>query len=162
MVCNRCGCTLNDGAAFCHVCGEKAVIPEPETVPEAETVSEIVEEKIFCSNCGLSLEGVERFCPECGTPIVKEEPAADAPENDVLPEETQAEVPAEDPAPEVLVSDISNCAVNLNLRFWTSTENYWGAYWSVKAGMKTVIESSGLHLPLPQRVVTYVNAPEEK
>ena len=68
----------------------------------------------------------------------------------------------QDPAPEVLVSDVSNCAVNLNLRFWTSSENDWDAYWSVKAGMKTVIESSGLHLPLPQRVITYVNAPEEK
>ena len=68
----------------------------------------------------------------------------------------------EDPAPEVLVSDISNCAVNLNLRFWTNSENYWDAYWSVKAGLKGVIENAGLNLPLPQRVVTYINSPESK
>ena len=67
-----------------------------------------------------------------------------------------------DPAPEVLVSDISNCAINLNLRFWTNSENYWGAYWSVKAGLKGVIENAGLNLPLPQRVVTYINSPEHK
>ena len=68
----------------------------------------------------------------------------------------------QDPAPEVLVAEISNCSVNLNLRFWTNTESYWDAYWSVKAGLKTVIESSGLNLPLPQRVITVVNAPEAK
>ena len=45
---------------------------------------------------------------------------------------------------------------------WTNTESYWDAYWSVKAGLKTVIESSGLNLPLPQRVITVVNAPEAK
>ena len=68
----------------------------------------------------------------------------------------------EDPAPEVLVSDISNCAVNLNLRFWTTSEKYWEAYWGVKAGLKTVIENAGLNLPLPHRVVTYINSSENK
>lgn len=70
----------------------------------------------------------------------------------------QNELILQDPAPEVLVSDISNCTVNLNLRFWTKTEQYWDAYWSVKAGLKNAIESSGLNLPMPQRVVTFVNA----
>ncbi|MBE6406690.1 MAG: mechanosensitive ion channel [Lentisphaerae bacterium] len=70
----------------------------------------------------------------------------------------QNELILKDPAPEVLVADISNCTVNLNLRFWTKSEQYWDAYWSVKAGLKVAIESSGLNLPMPQRVVTFVNA----
>ena len=49
--------------------------------------------------------------------------------------------------------------VNLTLRYWTSSDNYWPAYWTIKAKLKPVIEGAGLNIPFPQRVVTLVNAP---
>ncbi len=60
----------------------------------------------------------------------------------------------QDPAPEVLVSELADSSVNLTLRFWTENQNYWEAYWSVKAQLKDVLEGAGLNIPFPQRVVT--------
>ena len=68
-----------------------------------------------------------------------------------------------DPAPEVLVAELADSSVNLTLRFWTATENYWAAYWMIKAQLKTTIEAAGLNIPFPQRVVTFANAiPEDR
>lgn len=63
-----------------------------------------------------------------------------------------------EPAPEVLVSDLADSSVNLTLRYWTSTQNYWPAFWSIKGNLKQTIESAGLNIPFPQRVVTFANA----
>ncbi len=67
-----------------------------------------------------------------------------------------------DPAPEVLVSELADSSVQLTLRYWTSTANYWDAYWTIKAQLKPAIEAAGLNIPFPQRVVTFVNASETK
>ena len=72
------------------------------------------------------------------------------------------ELVLKDPAPQVLVADLADSSVNLTLRFWTANENYWTAYWKVKAQLKETIESAGLNIPFPQRVITFANAiPEE-
>ncbi len=63
-----------------------------------------------------------------------------------------------DPAPEVLVAELADSSVQLTLRYWTATENYWPAYWTIKAQLKPAIEAAGLNIPFPQRVVTFVNA----
>lgn len=63
-----------------------------------------------------------------------------------------------EPAPEVLVSDLADSSVNLTLRYWTATQNYWPAFWSIKGNLKQTIESAGLNIPFPQRVVTFANA----
>lgn len=65
-----------------------------------------------------------------------------------------------DPAPEVLVTELADSSVNLTLRYWTTSEDYWPAYWTVKARLKPAIEGAGLNIPFPQRVITFVNAPE--
>ena len=66
-----------------------------------------------------------------------------------------------DPASEVLVSELADSSVQLTLRYWTATENYWPAYWTIKAQLKPAIEAAGLSVPFPQRVVTFVNASEK-
>ena len=60
----------------------------------------------------------------------------------------------QNPAPEVLVSELADSSVNLTLRFWAKTEDYWGVYWTVKRQLKETLESAGLHIPFPQRVIT--------
>ena len=65
-----------------------------------------------------------------------------------------------DPAPEVLVSELADSSVNLTLRYWTASEDYWPAYWTIKAKLKPVIEGAGLNIPFPQRVITFVNVSE--
>lgn len=63
-----------------------------------------------------------------------------------------------DPAPEVLVAELADSSVNLQLRFWCSSADYWTAYWGIKAQLKKTIEGAGLNIPFPQRVVTMVQA----
>ena len=70
-----------------------------------------------------------------------------------------------DPAPDVLVADLADSSVNLTLRFWVKTADYWTAYWMVRKDLKNAIESAGLNIPFPQRVVTFatpleLNKPE--
>ncbi|MBE6381245.1 MAG: mechanosensitive ion channel [Lentisphaerae bacterium] len=65
-----------------------------------------------------------------------------------------------DPAPEVLVAELADSSVNLTVRFWTANEKYWDAYWHIKAAIKPALESAGLSIPYPQRVITIVNAPQ--
>ena len=68
-----------------------------------------------------------------------------------------------DPAPQVLVADLADSSVNLTLRFWVPTAKYWDAYWEIKGQLKETIESAGLNIPFPQRVITFANAiPEDK
>ena len=75
---------------------------------------------------------------------------------------THEEMVLKDPAPEVLVSELADSSVQLTLRYWTATENYWPAYWTIKGQLKPAIEAAGLRVPVPQRVITFVNAPEQK
>lgn len=63
-----------------------------------------------------------------------------------------------DPAPQVVVSDLADSSVNLTLRFWAETANYWEVYWQIKAQLKDALEGAGLNIPFPQRVVTFANA----
>ena len=66
------------------------------------------------------------------------------------------------PAPQVLVADLADSSVNLTLRFWVASAHYWDAYWEIKGQLKETIESAGLNIPFPQRVITFANAiPEE-
>ena len=68
-----------------------------------------------------------------------------------------------DPAPQVLVADLADSSVNLTLRFWVPTAKYWDAYWQIKGQLKETIESAGLNIPFPQRVITFANAiPEDE
>ena len=60
----------------------------------------------------------------------------------------------QEPAPEVLVSELADSSVNLTLRFWAKTEDYWDVYWTVKRQLKETIEGAGLNIPFPQRVIT--------
>ena len=62
-----------------------------------------------------------------------------------------------DPAPQVVVADLGESSVNLTLRFWATTENYWKAFFGIKEGLKGAIEGAGLNIPFPQRVVTLIN-----
>ena len=63
-----------------------------------------------------------------------------------------------DPEPQVLVADLADSSVNLTLRFWVPSGKYWDAYWLIKGQLKGAIESAGLNIPFPQRVITFANA----
>lgn len=66
-----------------------------------------------------------------------------------------------EPVPQVLIAELADSSVNLQLRFWVKSAQYWDGFWSVKSELKNTLEGAGLHIPFPQRVVTFTNAPRE-
>ncbi len=58
-----------------------------------------------------------------------------------------------DPAPEVMVLSLGDSAVNLNLRCWCTTADFWAVKWDLTRKMKLEIEAAGLSIPFPQQDV---------
>jgi small conductance mechanosensitive channel len=58
-----------------------------------------------------------------------------------------------DPAPQVMVQELADSSVNLQLRAWTTTGDFWDVWWDVKKKVKEAVEEAGLTIPFPQRDV---------
>ena len=74
--CINCKAQLEDDELFCHECGTKQVIEQPEVQAEEQTVPEGVR----CSHCGETIEEDSLFCPYCGKPQDVEETKSEEPE----------------------------------------------------------------------------------
>lgn len=58
-----------------------------------------------------------------------------------------------DPEPAVWLVALGESSVNLSLRMWTKTEDYWGVYWSIIELAKERFDDEGITIPFPQRTV---------
>ncbi|MDA3834712.1 MAG: mechanosensitive ion channel [Spirochaetales bacterium] len=58
-----------------------------------------------------------------------------------------------DPAPQVMVVSMGDSSVNLQLRGWATSDDYWPTYWSINKRVKEEVEGAGLTIPFPQRDV---------
>ena len=58
-----------------------------------------------------------------------------------------------DPAPEVMVASLGDSSVNLRLRVWVATPNYWPVIFSLTELSKLACDEQGLNIPFPQRDV---------
>jgi small conductance mechanosensitive channel len=58
-----------------------------------------------------------------------------------------------DPAPVVAVAGLGNSSVNLMVRPWCRTEDYWPLRRDLTRGLKEGLEAAGCSLPFPQRDV---------
>ncbi|MDR1932126.1 MAG: mechanosensitive ion channel [Spirochaetales bacterium] len=56
-----------------------------------------------------------------------------------------------DPAPQMMVKSLGDNGVNLMLRAWAESGNYWNVYWEQSRNIKEKIEAAGLSIPFPQR-----------
>ncbi|MFI2812033.1 mechanosensitive ion channel family protein [Microbulbifer zhoushanensis] len=62
-----------------------------------------------------------------------------------------------EPEPAFAVRALADSSVNLHMRAWTRTEEYWDVYWSLMAKLKPALEAEGLSIPFPQRELHIVN-----
>ena len=56
----------------------------------------------------------------------------------------------EDPAPTVAITELADSSVNLQLRPWANTDDYWTVMGNITKGIYEAIPSAGLSIPFPQ------------
>ncbi|MDX1594841.1 MAG: mechanosensitive ion channel, partial [Gammaproteobacteria bacterium] len=76
--------------------------------------------------------------------------------NDILSSDERV---LDEPAPTVAVSELADSSVNLIVRPWTKTSDYWPLYWDLVETIKTRFDAEGISIPYPQRDVHHHNAP---
>ncbi len=55
-----------------------------------------------------------------------------------------------DPEPYITVSGYGDSSVNVVLKVWVDTSNYWDVYYDVMETIKTAFEEAGISIPYPQ------------
>ena len=58
-----------------------------------------------------------------------------------------------DPAPVVVVGELADSSVNLNVRPWVKTEDYWAVRWHLLETIKVRYDEAGITIPYPQQDV---------
>lgn len=58
-----------------------------------------------------------------------------------------------EPSPVVLVSELADSSVNLTLRAWTKSEDYWNVHFDTIEKVKKRFDAEGISIPFPQRDV---------
>jgi small conductance mechanosensitive channel len=67
-----------------------------------------------------------------------------------------------EPAPLVAVAELGDSSVNLVVRPWVNAADYWAVKFDLTQGIKNALDANGIEIPFPQRVVTMIQAPQEK
>lgn len=58
-----------------------------------------------------------------------------------------------DPATVIRVHNLADSGVEIIVRPWVKTADYWGVYWDLTRTIKETFDQEGLTIPFPQRVV---------
>ena len=66
-----------------------------------------------------------------------------------------------DPEPAFAVRALADSSVNLHLRAWVKTDEYWDVYWNLMKQLKPALEAKGLTIPFPQRELHIVHQSEK-
>jgi small conductance mechanosensitive channel len=64
-----------------------------------------------------------------------------------------------DPEPVVWLVSLGDNSVNLSLRMWTNTTDYWGVFWDIQEQAKEAFDREGITIPFPQRTLHMVASP---
>jgi small conductance mechanosensitive channel len=59
----------------------------------------------------------------------------------------------QDPAPVIVVGELADSAVNIRVRVWTATVDYWPVYFDMQERVKKRFDDVGIGIPFPQRDV---------
>jgi small-conductance mechanosensitive channel len=55
-----------------------------------------------------------------------------------------------DPPPDVVVTELADSSVNLQLRAWVNTEDYWTIRGWLTKNIKLTFDDAGIEIPFPQ------------
>ncbi|MEN8230550.1 MAG: mechanosensitive ion channel domain-containing protein [Bacteroidota bacterium] len=63
----------------------------------------------------------------------------------------------DDNHPEVMVEALADSSVNLKLRVWVKSEDYWGLFFDITEVVKKEYDAAGISIPFPQQDVHLYN-----
>ncbi len=70
-----------------------------------------------------------------------------------------------DPAPTIAVGELADSSVNINVRPWVKSADYWGVYADTLENVKEIFDANGISIPYPQMDVhnptTQTETPEK-
>ena len=66
---------------------------------------------------------------------------------------TKNKMVLKDPAPTVAVAELGDSSVNLLVRPWVNTSDYWKAKWELTQQIKESFDKNKISIPFPQRDV---------
>jgi small conductance mechanosensitive channel len=61
-----------------------------------------------------------------------------------------------DPEPMIAVAELADSSVNLHVRPWVATTDYWAVRFDLTRKIKEAFDANGIEIPFPQRVVHMV------
>jgi len=64
-----------------------------------------------------------------------------------------------DPEAVVWLVSLGDNSVNLSLRMWAKTEDFWGVFWDIQEQAKEAFDAQGITIPFPQRTLHMVTQP---
>lgn len=67
-----------------------------------------------------------------------------------------------DPAPQVMVSNLGESSVDITMRMWAMSSDFWAVKFDMTRHVKEKIEAGGLSIPFPQRDVHMIAPPAGK
>lgn len=65
-----------------------------------------------------------------------------------------------DPAAVVYMTSLGDNAVNMSLRMWTKSGDFWGVFFAIQEQTKEAFDREGIVFPYPQRTVHVLQMPE--
>lgn len=63
--------------------------------------------------------------------------------------------PVIDHTPRVFLSELADSSVNLSVRAWVKSADYWGVYFDVNEQIYNTLPTKGLSFPFPQMDVHF-------
>ena len=67
-----------------------------------------------------------------------------------------------DPAPRFLVVSYGDSAINVRLRAYAEYDDFFDLFWDLNRRLKPVLDSRGIDIPFPQRVVRHIGGDPEQ
>ena len=58
-----------------------------------------------------------------------------------------------DPPAQIVVGELADNSVNLKVRAWTASADYWDVFFDMQEAVKKRFDAAGLEIPFPQRDV---------
>ena len=62
------------------------------------------------------------------------------------------------PATLIAVAELADSSVNLNVRPWVKSDDYWDVYYSLTEKIKAEFDANGISIPFPQQVVHRIDS----